>query len=131
MTVSGIGFNTNSLQAIRAKNAFADCSQRLKGGLCPTVTPFNASNQEAIKGSKETQNIPKDTGVKVSISSKAINTNLSSVNNMENDALAQKENSFVGEIKEFANRNNITNVEEDDIKEALKYGTSLFADYTA
>ncbi len=108
MTVSSIGFNTNSLQAIRAKNAFQ------------TVIKNNEKTRENI-------NIPKDEGVKVSISSKILNTEMSSINN----TISERENRFIGEIKEFADKYNITNVKEDDIQDALKYGTSLFADYIA
>ena len=34
-------------------------------------------------------------------------------------------------LKNFAQSNNITDIDDEDIQYALKYGTSLFADYSA
>ncbi len=41
------------------------------------------------------------------------------------------DNKGIQEIKNFANQYNLPGIEEDDIHHALKYGTSLFADYSA
>ena len=37
----------------------------------------------------------------------------------------------VQELRNFAQTNNMTDIEDEDIQYALKYGTSLFADYSA
>ena len=108
MTVSGIGFQGNSLQAIRAQHAF----QR--------VVKSNDGVRENVKA-------PQEEDVKVSISSRNLNKESFSINNSE----TKPKNPYIGEIKEFMSRYDITDIEEEDIQEALQYGTSLFADHTA
>lgn len=108
MTVSGIGNHGESLQAIRAQNAF----QR---------------NAKISEQAQKTAQIPEEQEIKISISSKAIEQ----ANNTDNEVKQRKVNPYVGEIKSFADKYNMEDVEEEDIEEALKYGTSLFANYTA
>ena len=43
----------------------------------------------------------------------------------------QGDNQKIQEIRDFAHKNNITDIEEDDIYYAIKYGTSIFVDQTA
>jgi len=110
MTVSAIGLQGNSIQAIRAQQAF----------------------QKAVKPQEEMQknlNMPQEEDVKVSISSRRINTP-DFISESRNEFQANK-NPYIGEIKDFAEKYNITDVEEDDIEDALKYGTSLFANHIA
>lgn len=47
------------------------------------------------------------------------------------EPILKKEQPYINEIRSFAAQNNITDVEEDDIQYALKFGTSLFVDKTA
>ncbi len=116
MAVSGISSQENILQALRAQNAF----------------------QKAVKNNNE---IPKsaklpDEHVKISISSKNI-SNLGQVSDkglqprQDDIEVYKPKNPYVSEIQEFANKYQINSVQEEEIEEALKYGTSLFADYTA
>ena len=103
MTVSGIGPQINSLQALRAQNAFMKIQKTREENI-----------QEVLKD------------VKVSISSKEINTD-STVRSEPKVTFSP----YINEIKTFADKHITENIKEDDIQEALKYGTSLFADYTA
>lgn len=104
MTITSVGFQTNSLQAVRAQNAFQKSMR--------------------VSAEKIPQGFDKE-DVVVSISSKNLNENVSVKNNEINSS---KENSYISEIKRFASQNNITDFENEDIQDALKYGTSLFVD---
>jgi len=67
--------------------------------------------------------------VKLSISSQNINiNNLEETKNTEN---TEHNPEIIKEIKNFMEKNKIINIEENDLKHALTYGTSLLADYTA
>lgn len=104
MTVSGVATQLNILQALRAQNAFMKIPRAQEGDI-----------QER-----------KDEDVKVSISSKQINTEALNISKPQIPS-----SPYVTEIKAFADKYNTADIEENDIQEALKYGTSLFADYTA
>lgn len=104
MTVSGIGIQGNTLQAIRAQNAFK-------------------YNTKIHQEPQKIEHQP-DQDVKVSISSK-------SLDNSEKTLLQKVKDPKVSEITDFATKYNIEDIDEEEIEEALKYGTSLFADYTA
>lgn len=109
MAVSGIGIQTSNLQILRAQNAF----------------------QNNIKTNEEVQKCPQgfdEEDVKISISSKNLTINDKS---QVMEQVQNGKNGYISEIKEFANKCNITDVEEDDIQQALRYGTSLFVDHTA
>lgn len=112
MTVSSIGLQTDNLQILRAQNAFRKTLENLERAKQNT----KPEQQEDIK--------------------EAIPSNTSShwnygVSKKENETDIRKEDTYVSEIKEFINKYNITEVEEDEIQSALRYGTSLLADYIA
>ncbi|HSA05577.1 MAG TPA: hypothetical protein P5556_00200 [Candidatus Gastranaerophilales bacterium] len=112
MTVSEIGFQTNILQSIRAQNAF----------------------QRTARNAEELNKAPKmslEEDVKVSISSRDINRGNSVVNNTDNTMTKASKNPYINEIKEFANKYNMADIEDADIQEALRYGTSLFVNHIA
>ncbi len=112
MAISGIGFQENSLQVLRAQNAF----------------------QKTIKNIEESQKtgkLPQQEDVKVSISLKNINKEAVSDPHETMKRVQERKDPYISEIREFANKYNITDIEDQEIEEALKYGTSLLADYTA
>jgi len=61
--------------------------------------------------------------VKVEISSKSIST--------ESMPKTEPYSPYVNEIKAYADRCGVEDIDREDIQDALKYGTSLLADYTA
>jgi hypothetical protein len=104
MTVNQIGSQSSYLQVIRAQNAFQNIKAR----------------QEQEKTSEKEIETFK-------IFSKNAEVEKPSLNN----GISQAQNRFIGEVKNFAAKYNLNNIEEDDIKYAIKYGTSLLADYKA
>lgn len=110
MTISSVGFQANSLQAIRAQNAFQKSIQQ-KQEVERTQQGFD--KQDVI----------------VSLSSRSLNNSeIQTTNQVQAD---NRKNPYISEIKQFVTQNNISDIEEDDIQHALKYGTSLFVDQMA
>ncbi len=110
MTIGTIGSQDNILQVLRAQNAFQQSVKRNDGAQKPV-------------------NLPKE-DVKVSISSKNIDYQGKIGKESETGPVRAK-NPYIEEVQRFASSHNINDIEKEEIEEALKYGTSLFADYTA
>lgn len=112
MTISSIGNQADSLQILRAQNAFRKTLENLER----TKQNAKPAQEESIKDA-----VPEKTIINLTYG----------VNKTENEPVMRNEDKYVSEIKQFADKYNFTEVEEDDIQSALKYGTSLLADYTA
>jgi hypothetical protein len=112
MTVSSIDSQVNNLQLLRAQSAFRKTLENLE----------KAKQNEKPEPKEDIKEV--------------IPPNTSSlwnygVSKKENEADIRKEDAYVTEIKKFINKYNFTEVEEEDIQSALRYGTSLLADYIA
>jgi hypothetical protein len=105
------GLQGELIQALRAKQAFEN-------------TKKLSRNEEILKNGFSEED------VKLSISSQDIKIKNTPEEPKEEDFM-EKNGKYLGEIKEFANRHNFNEIEEEDIKHALRYGTSILADYTA
>ncbi len=108
MTISGIGFQTSNLQAIAAQNAFKKAGK--------------VEHENSLK-----TKIEDEQSVKVSISSK----NISTTSSESQEGTSKLDNDLINKIRKIANNYNITEIEDNEIKDALKFGTSILADYTA
>lgn len=109
--VSGI----DSIKALRAKQAFERTNKL-------------SENKELL------QNGFNEEDIKLSISSKEINIpkqKEAEPEKVKKDDFMERHHQYVGEIKNFINKNNYQVVEEEDIKNAITYGRSILADYTA
>lgn len=111
MSIGSISSSINNLQSLRAKQAFENTNKLSK-------------NNELLKNGFIEENI------KISISSVNIKTE-KGAEEVKKDDFLEKNKNYIGEIKEFMDKNNYQNIQEEDIKQALTYGKSILADYTA
>lgn len=111
MAVGSINSGISSIQFLRAKQAFENTNKLSK-------------NNEILKNGFSEED------VKLSISSRDINIK-KQTEEVKNDDFLQINKKYIGEIKEFIGKNNYQDVKEEDIKNALSYGKSILADYTA
>jgi sugar (pentulose or hexulose) kinase len=112
MTITGIGIQTENLQVLRAQNAFR-------------------KTLENLERAKQNTQPAQEENIKDTVPSRTISQATYSATKIENQPDTRQEDKYVSEIKDFINKYNLTGVEEDDIQSALKYGTSLLADYIA
>jgi len=111
MSIGGVGSGISGIQYLRAKRAFENTNNLAK-------------NNEILKNGFTEED------VKVSISSKDIKIN-KQPEEVVNEDLTEKNQKYIGEIKEFMGKHNGQNLQDEDIKQALSYGKSILADYTA
>ena len=111
MTVGSINSGIAGIQGWRARQAFENTNKLSK------------ENSLLKNGFTEED-------VKVSISSQNINIKKQPEENIKDD-LIEKNNKYIGEIKEFIDKYNYQDIQDEDIKNALNYGKSILADYTA
>lgn len=107
--VSGISSNVNSLQLLRAANAFKSVNSAQN----TSVNNFN----------------PSDIEDQVSIQSSDKEFKASSINNKS--AIQLMDKMQVDEIKNVASQFADVNVSDDDINYGLTYGRSVLVDYSA
>lgn len=113
MAIGGIGSGINNIQLLRARQAFENTNKLAK-------------NKEILKNSFT------DEDVTLSISSRQEIKKDNFINSeAEVSSFSKQNKNYIGEIKEFMGKNNYKNLNEDEIKEALYYGTSILADYQA
>ncbi len=101
MMVGKVNTDTNNIQAVRAQQSFENLKK---------IAQNRAASQKSISAPEE----PKS-------------NNLDEINHGESDINKK----YMDEIKDFMGKNKLNDVEDDDIKYALRYGTSLLADYKA
>lgn len=111
MTVGGIGSGINSIQFLRARQAFENTNKLAK-------------NEEILKDGFGEED------VKLSISSQDIKIQ-KQPEEIKKDEFEEKNNQKMGEIKQFIAKNNCFIVNDEDLKYALSTGRSVLADYTA
>jgi hypothetical protein len=112
MTISNIGIQTDNLQVLRAQNAFR-------------------KTLENLEKSKQSAPPAQEADIKDSVSSNTFLHGTYEVSKSANEPVMGKDDKYVSEVKDFINKYNLTDIEEGDIKDAMKYGTSILADYTA
>ena len=111
MTVGSISSSIGSIQLLRARQAFENTNKLSK-------------EKEILKNGFSEED------VKLSISSQDI-TIKKQTEEVKTDDFLQRNKQYIGEIKEFMGKNNYQDIQEEDIKQALSYGKSILADYTA
>jgi len=111
MTVGGINSGITGIQLLRAKQAFENTNKLSR----ESALLKNGFDEEDVKVSISSQNIT------VKKQSEEVNK----------DDFLQRNKTYIGEIKEFIGQYNYQDIKEEDIKQALSYGKSILADYTA
>lgn len=111
MTVGSINSGISSIQFLKAKQAFENTNNL-------------ARKNELLKNGFDEEDI------KLSISSKDISIK-NTQEETKTDNILEQNKKYIGEVKDFIEKYNYQDVNEKDIKEALSYGRSILADYTA
>jgi len=111
MAVGNINSGITGIQILRAKQAFENTNKLSK----ENALLKNGFDEEDVKLSISSQNI----------------TFKKQTEEVDKDDFLQRNQKYIGEIKEFMGKYNYPAMQEEDIKEALSYGKSILADYTA
>lgn len=111
MAVGSVNSGISSIQYLRAKQAFEN-------------TNSLAKKNDLIKNGFDEEDI------KLSVSSADISIKKPQTETKTDDILEQNKK-YIGEVREFIGKHNYQEVNEEDIKNALNYGKSILADYTA
>jgi len=112
MTIGSINSNIANIQLLRAKQAFINNDKLAKEGLAK-----HPVGEEDVKLSISSQQIEIPENKEVPAK--------------KEENFLEKNKSYLGEIKNFIGENSFNQIGEDDLKEALRYGKSILADYTA
>jgi len=112
MAIESISSNIANIQLLRAKQAFENTNKLAKAG---GVLAQQVGEED----------------VKLSISSQQINIPEKKEVSQKEEDFIDKNKNYLGEIKNFIGENNFNEIGEENLKEALRYGKSILADYTA
>ncbi len=113
MTVGVINSGINGIQVLKARQAFENINKLAK------------KNELTNTGFSEED-------VKLSISSQNINIQKSEAfSSKENIDQGGENKKYINEIKEFIGKYNNHELQDEDIKDAMMFGKSILADYTA
>lgn len=108
--IDGLGNSTSILQVKRAEQAFKTASKY---------------KTEQVSDSSD------DSASEVSLNSDYNLSTNSSVNQSESDDILSQKSQMISDFKDFINKNGISDISDNDISYALKYGRSILVDQSA